>query len=428
LITFKYRLYPNKEQTAKLEWTLARCCELYNAALEERRDAVKRVYPMKQFGNVMAIRVKEIDGKRGNHGEKPRGLVVAEHETHVLRKVDKSEQSRELTEIKREIREEYQQINDHILRNVLDRLDKAFDAFFRRCKAGETPGYPRIRGKGRYDSFCSDSGFKLNGDRLILQNIGSIKAKLHRQVEGKIKTCTIKREGTHWYACFACEVEPQPKLPYTDEMVGIDVGLHHFAALSTGDMIENPRYLRKAEKKLKKAQEALSRKKPKSKRRKKAVQRVVAHHRKVRNRRKDFLHKESRSLVDTYETIVFEDLQTKNLVRRPKPKQDEDGNYLPNGASAKAGTNKSISDAGWSMFTQMVAYKAEWAGTHVIFVNPFKTSQRCSACHEEGPHKDLDERTHTCIHCGVVLDRDHNAALNILQLGYKSREDMVRSP
>jgi putative transposase len=216
----------------------------------------------------------------------------------------------------------------------------------------------------------------------------------------------------------ACEVEACPTLPYTDEAIGIDLGLLHFATLSTGDTIENPRYLRKSEKRLKKAQQALSCKKRGSKRRKKAVQRIAKQHRKIRNQRQDFLHKESRKLVSTYEFTVFEDISSANLSKRPKPKQDEDGKYLPNGASAKAGLNKSILDAGWSTFITMCEYKAESAGTvQVVRVNPYKTSQICSACLKEGPHKDLSERTHTCIYCGVVLDRDVNAARNILRLG-----------
>jgi len=144
---------------------------------------------------------------------------------------------------------------------------------------------------------------------------------------------------------------------------------------------------------------------------------VAKCHCKIANQRKDFHHKASRQLVNQYQIIAFEDLRTANLTKRPKPKQDEEGKYVPNGASAKAGLNKSIQDAGWGMFTQMCVVKAASAGRTVIFVNPYKTSQICSQCLEEGPHKDLSERTHTCVHCGAVLDRDTNAAINILRLG-----------
>lgn len=376
---FKYRIYPTRKQTATLQWTLDRCRELYNAALQERREAWK----------------------------------------YEKKSISVFEQMRSLTEIKAEIRSEYQEIGSHVLQDVVKRVDKAFKRFFARLKKGQTPGYPRFQGKERYDSFTypDASGWKIENGRLVLSKIGHIKIMLHRPIEGQIKTCTIKREGDCWYVCFACEIEDRKKLPYTDLAIGIDLGLLHFATLSTGDTIDNPRYLRNAEQKLKRLQQALSRKKRRSKRRKKAAKQVGKAHRKVRNQRKDFLHKQSRLLVDTYETIVFEDLAPANLSKRPKAKQDENGKYLPNGASAKAGLNKSINDAGWSAFVAMCRYKAECAGTTVLEVNPRNTSQICSACGEKGPHKDLSVRTHTCIHCGMVLDRDHNAAINILKLG-----------
>jgi putative transposase len=202
--------------------------------------------------------------------------------------------------------------------------------------------------------------------------------------------------------------------------------LLHFATLSSGDTIENPRYYRRAEKKLERAQQALARKKKRDKRtgckgirRKKAVQRVAQAHRKIRNQRNDFLHKQSRQLINTYETIVFEDIKPGNMSRAPKPKQDEEtGQYLPNGASAKAGLNKSILDAGWSQFITMCEYKAACAGTRVVRVDPKYTSQVCSKCGTV-VKKELSERWHSCA-CGAELDRDHNAALNILKLGLKT--------
>jgi putative transposase len=199
------------------------------------------------------------------------------------------------------------------------------------------------------------------------------------------------------------------------------------ATLSTGDTIENPRHYRKAEHKLKTKQQKLSRKKRGSKRRKKAAKQVGKLHRKVSNQRKDFLHKQSRALVNTYDTLVFEDIAPSNLSKRPKPKQDEETReYLPNGASAKAGLNKSIQDAGWGLFVQMCVYKAACAERYVLFVNPRDTSQVCSSCLKKGPHKDLSERVHICPHCGVVLDRDLNAALNILRRGLEALETLSR--
>jgi putative transposase len=331
------------------------------------------------------------------------------------------DQANQLPDIK-EVREEYRDIHSQVLQDVLRRVDKAMKAFFRRVKAGEKPGYPRFQGRNRYDSFCyPQGGYSLTADnRICLSKIGSIKVKLHREIIGTIKTATIKREGDAWYIVFSCEAEPLPKLPYTDEAIGIDLGLTHFATLSTGDTIDNPRHFRRAEKKLAKAQQKLARKKKGSNRRKKAGRLVGKIHRKVRRQRQDFLHKQSRQLVNTYEMLVFEDIKPANLSKRPKPKQDENGTYLPNGASAKGGLNKSINDAGWSQFIAMCEYKAESAGISVVRVDPRYTSQICSGCGTV-KKKDLSERWHSC-ECGTELDRDHNAALNILALGRRAQQ------
>ena len=335
--------------------------------------------------------------------------------------ISKFEQMRSLTEIKADIRTEYQDIGSHVLQDVIKRLGQAFDRFFQRCKLGDTPGYPRFQGRNRYDSFCypDASGWKIEGNTLCLSKIGDSKIKFHRSIEGKIKTCTIKREGDAWYVVFACEVAASSKLPYSDETIGIDLGVSHLATLSTGDTIDNPRYFRKGEKKLARLQRSLKYKKRRSHRRKKIVKLVGKAHRKVRNQRADFLHKASRNLVNTYETIVFEELAPSNLSKRAKPKQDENGRYLPNGGSAKSGLNKSIVDAGWGQFVEYCVYKAASAGTSVLFVNPKYTSQICSGCGQVRK-KELSERWHSC-DCGTELDRDHNAAINILRLGSNQR-------
>jgi len=380
--SFKYRLYPTGKQARTLQWTLDRTRELYNAALQERRDAYRMAH----------------------------------------KSITYYDQANQLPEIKG-IREEYKDIHSQVLQDVLRGVDKAMKAFFRRVKSGETPGYPRFQGRDRYDSFTyPQAGFSLTQDsRVCLSKIGSIKVRLHREVQGTIKTCTIKREGTCWYVVFACEGEAEP-LPVSHESVGIDLGLLHFATLSTGETIERgfpkpscPRYFRKGEKKREKLQQALSKKKRGSHRRQKAVQSVAKAHRKVRNQRADFLHKESRMLVNQYGVIVFEELQPANMSRRAKPKQDENGTYLPNGGSAKSGLNKSIQDAGWGQFVGYCTYKAENAGRTVVQVNPRYTSQVCSGCGTIRK-KTLEERWHSC-ECGTELDRDHNAAINILRLG-----------
>lgn len=372
---YKFRVYPTRKQIQTLTWTLDRCRELYNAALQERRDAYRMA------------------GKSLNYYD----------------------QANQLPEIK-EIREEYRDIHSQVLQDVLRKADKAFKAFFTRCQRGDTPGFPRFKGRNHFDSFTyPQGGFSLTHDhRICLSKIGSIKVKFHREIPGTIKTCTIKREGEHWYVVFACEVEYEP-LEACEEVVGIDLGLLHFATLSDGSTIENPRYYRHAEKKLEHLQQALARKKRGSNRRRKAAKQVAKAHRKVANQRRDFLHKASHSLIHSYGLIVFEDLQPANMSTRPKPKQDEQGNYIPNGAAAKGGLNKSIVDAGWAMFQQFCTYKAANAGRTVLFVDPKYTSQVCSGCGQVRK-KELSERWHSC-ECGTELDRDHNAALNILALG-----------
>ena len=382
LKAFKYRLYPARKQAARLQEVLDRCRELYNAALQERKDA----YRMARVS------------------------------------IGYNQQAAQLPEIK-EIRPEYTDIHSQVLQDTLRRVDKAFRAFFRRVKHGEKPGYPRFQAYGRYDSFTFPQfGFSLTEDhRVCLSKIGTIKVKFPTKKkanppQGTMKTCTVKREGEHWSVVFTCEVEQELVYHSSHESVGIDLGLLHFGTLSDGSTIENPRHLRRSEQKLKKLQANLANKKRGSKRRRKAAQIVGKNHRHIRNRRKDFHHKEARKLVNGYGVIAFEKLQPANMSKRPKAKQDEEtGQYLPNGASAKAGLNKSILDAGWGQFQQICVNKAEWAGSRVLLVNPKYTSQRCSGCGAI-VKKELSERWHSCS-CGCSLDRDHNAAINIKRAG-----------
>ena len=400
---FKYRLYPTKKQEHTLFWTLARCRELYNAALSERKDT----YQAHQRTTIIAGEARIVAAT----------MVVPQR----VKTVSYYEQKRDLVEIKTELREEYREIHSQVLQDVLLRLDRAFKAFFRRVANGENPGYPRFQGRNRYNSFTyPQGGYSLTHDsRLMLSKIGSIKMKLHREIAGTIKTCTIKYEAGQWLAVFSCEVEEPEPLPLVESEVGVDLGITHFAALSDGTFIESPRYYRKAQKKLEKLQQSLSRKKRGSHRREKACKAVAKAHRKIRNQRRDFHHKQAKKLVQEHQTIVFEELEITNISKRAKPKQDENGTYLPNGAAAKSGLNKSIQDAGWGQFQQIVSHKAACAGRDVLLVSPKYTSQVCSSCGTVRK-KDLDERWHSC-ECGCELDRDTNAALNILRLGRSQR-------
>jgi putative transposase len=359
---------------------LWRCRELYNAALQERRDAWQKC-----------------------------GVSV----TFAM-------QSAQLPGVK-EVRPEYQDINAQVLQQVLHRLDRAYQAFFRRAQAGEEPGFPRFQGRDRYNSFTypqvgEHGGARLDNGYLVLVKIGRIGVRWSRPPEGTPKTITISREADGWYVCFSCADVPVQSLPPTGKETGIDVGLKVFLVTAEGDVVENPRHYRKGEKRLAKAQRRVSRRKKGSNRRKKAVVLLARAHQTVKRQRADHHHKTALALVRAYDTIYHEAIQPANLSRRPAPLPDGNGGYLQNGAARKAGLNKSIQDAGWGHFLSILAFKAACAGKRVEAVNPAYTSQDCSGCGERVP-KALSVRTHTCPSCGLVLDRDVNAARNILRAG-----------
>ena len=300
------------------------------------------------------------------------------------------------------------QIHSQVLQNVVDRLDKAFQAFFRRCKAGETPGFPRFRGIHRYNSFCyPQSGFSLVGNALKLSKIGNIHVKMHRPIEGEIKTCTLRKNATGgWDVSFSCEVNVEPRVPQT-EAIGIDVGLTDFATFSDEQKVANPRFFKQGEKALAKAQQKLAKLKKGTLERRKQGKVVAKIHEKISNRRKNFCHKESKKIVDKYQYICIEDLDIKNMI---------EGSYFA----------KNISDVSWNHFRQFLTYKAAEAGRKLCLVNPAYTSQDCSQCgHRE--RKELSERTHCCSQCGYKTSRDVNAAKNILALGIDGLGAIPRS-
>ncbi|EFH84897.1 putative transposase IS891/IS1136/IS1341 family [Ktedonobacter racemifer DSM 44963] len=400
---YVYRLYPTRKQESTLLWTLRRCKELYNASLEERTAAYKMADVSVSYGM----------------------------------------QADQLPQVKQE-RLEYQEIHSQVQQDVLRRLDKAMRAFFRRVAEGQTPGYPRYKSNTRYRSFTyPQSGYTIIGAltphdnkgkktcRLKLSKIGHLKMVMHRPIKGSIKACTIKHDGDQWYAVFSVEqaIHSTPVHP-SSKTVGVDVGITSYATLSTGEQIANPRIYRSTEQQIKEAHRKLSRRKRGSHRRNRAKRALTRLYRKVRHRRQDFLHQTSRRLVNQYETLVFEALQIPNMTARPKPKKEEipittegsEGSttaaavphYLPNGAAAKSGLNKSIMDAAWGRFITLCACKAEEAGGMVMKVAPQQTSQVCSGCGVLVP-KDLSVRWHSCSTCGAELDRDENAALNVLR-------------
>jgi len=357
--TFKYRLYPTKAQQTAMQKSLDACRWVYNRTLEVRKTAWEE-----------------------------RKESIGRYDTIKMIPQWKQDNSN--------LTDAYSQS----LQEVCTRVDLAFQAFFRRVKSGETPGYPRFKGADRYDSFTyPQSGFRLLEKQLELSKIGLVKIRKHRNIEGEIKILTIRRTATgKWYACFSCEVEPKP-LPKIEAVVGIDVGLESFATFSTGEKIENPRFFKKSETRLAKAQRKLSKQKKGSPERKKA-KKVVAHtHEKIVNQRRDFAHKASRAIVNSYQVIALEKLDIKQM--------------RENGFK---GIRKSIGDVAWNQFVQFTRYKAEEAGREFVQVNPRNTTKMCSRCGQL-VEKKLFTRVHICPHCGLSLDRDENAAINILARG-----------
>lgn len=364
---YRYRIYPTRAQDAALRETLERLRELYNAALQHRRDAYRK-----------------------------RGEGVSAYG-----------QMRELAGV-REVRPEYAEIHTHLLQDAITRLDRAYRAFFRRVKAGETPGFPRFKGRGRYRTFTFKDAANHNGVRLLaggkrvkLAGIGNVKVKLHRPVGGRIKQASVSLDGDgHWYIAFACADVPARPLPPLDTSVGIDVGITTFAALSDGAMVDNPRPYEMAQRSLATAQRRVSRRKRGSKRRRKAVDLLAKQSARVQRVRLDFHHKTAHAIVQRFGSIAVEDLNIRGLARMRLAKQ--------------------VHDAGWAQFTTILANKAESAGREFYRVDPRGTSQECSGCQERVP-KGLRVRVHTCPHCGLVLDRDVNAAVNVQARGHRVR-------
>ena len=289
-----------------------------------------------------------------------------------------------------------------MLQDVLRRLDKSFKAFFRRVKAGKAPGYPRFKGHGWYKSFTYPQvGFKLEGSKLTLSKIGSIRVFKHREVEGKIKTCTIKKDKLgHWHATLVSEIEDIPRIE-SKTAIGVDVGLKSLVALSTGETIEYPRYYIHAENKLAVAQRKLSRKKKGSSNRRKAKAKVAKISQDVQNHRDEFLHQVSRKLVDSADLIVFEKLNISGMLKNHR-------------------LAKHIQDHAWGKLIQFTQSKAAKAGKVVELVDARYTSKKCSQCGIMVP-KTLEDRVHLCPNCGLEMDRDINASLNIRTLGLRGR-------
>lgn len=361
--TFQFRLNPTHHQRTLLLKTLETCRWVYNKTLEIRKNSWEKEQK-----------------------------TLSLYDTNKLLTTWKREQA------------EFGQVYSQVLQNVQERVDLAFKAFFRRVKAGENdPGYPRFKGRNRYDSFTfKQSGFSLKGKHLSISKIGDVKIILHRPLEGKCKTLTIRRDSIgNWYACFSCEVAERP-LPTTDKVVGVDLGLTTFAVLSNGDEIKRQRWMKRDAKDIARLQRKKEKFAKGSPERRKVVHALQHAYMRVTNRRENFAHQESRKLINEFQFIAFEDLNIKGM--------QANGNKV---------INRGIADVAWGQFVQFTTYKAAEAGRGVALVDPKNTTQMCSGCGEIVP-KDLRVREHICPHCGLKLSRDHNAALNILARGLAS--------
>lgn len=400
---YKFRLYPTSPQRDRLTAMLRDHCELYNAALEERRTAWGRA-----------------------------GVSVSYFD-----------QTAQLTDM-RSARQDQAAWSYTSQQRTLRRLDKAFKAFFRRVKAGETPGYPRFRPSDRFDSvdFRQGDGIKFDGAHpshrraaVRVQGVGTIKVRMHRPLPDGVKVgqISIKREGSgpraHWYIVALAEVEALP-LPATGRAIGVDLGVAYLFTASEQvpgltdhvGHVENHRHARTAERELASAQRKLARCKRGSSRRRKIRDRVAALHGKARRQRIDGARKAALALARHADVIVLEKLQTPNMVRRPKPVPNGDGTYAPNGAARKSGLNRSIHDAGWGVLTRAILAKAEEAGREVVFVNPANTSRRCARCGHTAAGNRVTQAKFECLACGHTDHADRNAALNILRAGTAHRE------
>jgi len=351
--TYKFRIFPSRTVAKKLEKTLDACRFLYNSELEYEKQAY--------FFNKEFVSKVELNN---------------------------------LIPSWKAVNPDMKKVHSQVLQNVSDRLVKSFEGFFGRIKHGEKAGFPRFKSRERYDSFTyPQSGFKVERNKLKLSKIGLMNVKLHRKIKGKIKTLTISKTSTNkWFACFSVVKKIEAEQHDLGKYVGLDVGLNSFYADSEGNKIENPRWLRKSEERLKFLQRQHSKKIKGSKNRGKSRLMIAKLHEKIVNQRNDFLHKESRKLVNNYSLIAVEKLLIKSMVKN---------RYLA----------KSISDAGWRRFLQFLSYKAEEAGGRIVEVDARGTSQYCICGNLV--EKSLAVRDHKCKKCGVVLDRDVMSAIII---------------
>ncbi|MEU3164155.1 transposase [Streptosporangium sp. NPDC006930] len=386
--SFTFLLRPTSKQAAALTACLDDHRALYNAALEHRRTAYAKAGVSIRYGDQSAdlkhIRADDVDGQ---------GRWSFSSQQATLR-----------------------------------RLDKAFAAFFTRVKTGRTPGFPRFKGNGRFDTVewpKDGDGCRWDSQPehptaiyVRLQGVGHVRVHRHRPVRGTVKTIGVKREGLRWYVILSCDDVPAEALPATGASVGIDLGVASLVTTSGGEHLANPRHLAASADCLATAQRDLARKKRGSARRRKAVARVAALHAKVRRQRLDGAHKAALALVRGYDVIVCEDLRIANMTRSASGTLQAPGTNV----AQKAGLNRSILDAGWGVFLTILSHKAESAGRELIAVNPANTSRTCARCGHCAKENRVTQAEFACTACGHTAHADVNAATNILRAGLALRD------
>lgn len=347
---YKFRAYPTQPQQGRAVRLLADHCDLYNAALEERRQAWVMRHVSVSYG-MQSAQLKEI--RRTDPDGQGRHSFTAQQQT-------------------------------------LRRLDTVFRMFYERARAGGIkPGYPRFKPYSRFDQvrFVNRDGARWTPAagsgwaRAYFQAAGSVKVRQHRKITGTVTALQLKREGRRWYVIVIAETDPVP-LPTAGREVGVDVGVARFLTTSDGEVVANPRILTASAEAIADLQRRKARAEPGSGNRRRLRRALAKEWRKVRHRRRDFHHKTARALIDECDVIALEALNTAGMTRRPatKPDPEHSGAFLPNRAAAKAGLNKSILDAAWSQFAGILASKAEEAGRRVVLVDPAGTSITCHQC------------------------------------------------
>lgn len=363
---FKYRIYPTKYQETRIDLTIELCRQLYNTSLQQRQEAYK----------------------------------------NKKKSISMYDQIKELPSLKEEI-PEYKEVYAQVLQNVISRLDSTFKGFFRRIKTGQTPGYPRYKGKNRYHSITYPqvtSAFRITGNYINIPNIGRVRYVNHRPLEGTPKTVTISKKNNKYFMSISCDDIPERKVPYASNAIGIDPGIKTFLSLSDGSTIDNPRFMKEEQKTYTRLQRRRSKHQKGSKEYKKYTKRIRRLFERVDNKKTNFMFQTARKLVDSHKTICMEDLQVSEIV------------------GDKKAINKKLQDISIGRFKEILKNKVEETGSqrNLVLIDPRNTTKTCSSCGnlKEMP---LTTRIYKCSNCGLVLGRDHNAAKNILRLGTQSQ-------